>query len=72
MSTDKKTEDNEVMSSENLHKELNEERAREGKEKLKAVNPLGGATNRNYSDKDKSFKNPFDFFYKLAKRGKKK
>lgn len=69
MTKDKTQESGEIYSSTNLHEKLNQERRKEGKYNLPAVNPLGG-TNRNYSDKDKSFTNVADFFVKLHKREK--
>ncbi|MDO4175879.1 MAG: hypothetical protein Q4D99_00170 [Bacillota bacterium] len=69
MSIDKKPENEEIFSTINLTEELNREREREGKYKIKPINPMSGS-NRNYSEHEKSFNNTFDFFAKLAKKEK--
>ncbi|MCQ2546945.1 MAG: hypothetical protein MJ161_05295 [Clostridia bacterium] len=69
MDKDKKPENGEIFSTINLTEEMNREREREGKYKIKPINPMSGS-NRNYSEHEKSFDNTFDFFAKLAKKEK--
>lgn len=69
MTKNNKTENEEIFSTISLTEELNREREKEGKYKIKPVNPMSGS-NRNYSEHEKSFNNTFDFFAKLAKKEK--
>ena len=59
--------DNEIITSSSLHKEVNEERKREGKESIPAINNFGGTSTNNLARKDKSWSSVPDFFAKLAK-----
>ena len=59
--------DDEIITSSSLHKEVNEERKRAGKESIPAINNFGGTSTNNLARKDKSWSSVPDFFAKLAK-----
>ncbi|MCQ2551646.1 MAG: hypothetical protein MJ146_05620 [Clostridia bacterium] len=61
----KKTSDGyEINTSESLTKELERESGKE----MQRINSTAGITFGNYARKDKSWKNPIDFFKQLAKK----
>ena len=60
--------EDDVVSSKMLHKEMNDDRRREGKTSLPAINNLGGASTNNLARKDKSWSSVPDFFVKMSKK----
>ncbi|MGX8774031.1 MAG: hypothetical protein ACSW8G_03120 [Bacillota bacterium] len=56
--------DERIITSDDLLKQLNRERAAKGEHALKAVNSAGGATTNNYSKDDKSWNSVPGFFKK--------
>ena len=62
-----------IITSEDLRKEINEERAERGEYEMPAINPgASGVSFGTLARKDKSWDNEFDFFLKLFKGRKKK
>ena len=55
-----------ILSSQNLHAELNEERIEKGLNEIPAVNGVKGSTN-TYCRMDKSWKSAPDFFKQMIK-----
>lgn len=55
-----------ILSSQNLHAELNEEREKKGLGEIPAVNSLKGSTN-TLARMDKSWKSAPDFFKQMIK-----
>ncbi|MDO4396211.1 MAG: hypothetical protein Q4C51_05455 [Clostridia bacterium] len=66
----KEYDENKIYNSEELYKELNEERAREGKAEMPMVNPCPGGSTNSIAQKDKSWSSVPDFFVKMFKRKK--
>ena len=56
-----------IYSSQNLHQKLNEERRREGKTAVQAINNMGGANSGTMASQDRSWDNVADFFVKMGK-----
>ena len=56
-----------IITSKDLHKELNEERKRKGLNSVPAINPRGGGTS-TIARRDKSWSSVPDFFGKLFKK----
>ena len=63
MDKDNKAEEK-IITSDDLLKQLNRERAASGDYKIKAINSAGGATSNNYSKSDKSWNSVPGFFKK--------
>ena len=60
-------DDDTIISSEYLHEKVNEERKREGKTTVQAINTIGGTSTNNLARKDKSWNSVPDFFIKMGK-----
>ena len=60
-------DDDTIISSEYLHEKVNEERKREGKTTVQAINTIGGTSTNNLARKDKSWSSVPDFFIKMCK-----
>ncbi len=56
-----------IITSKDLHKELNEERKKKGLNSMPAINPRGGGTG-TIARRDKSWSSVPDFFAKLMKK----
>ena len=63
--------DERILSSAELHKDLNEERKKKGLKEMPAVNPKGGSTN-TYCQMDRSWKSAPDFFKQMLQKKKEK
>ena len=61
------TETDRIITSQDLHKELNEERKKKGMTSIPAINPRGGGTS-TLARKDKSWSSVPDFFTKMLKK----
>lgn len=69
----KMTKDNEkILSSQNLHAELNEEREKKGLKEIPAINPKGAGSTNTYARMDDSWKSAPDFFKQMIKNNKEK
>ena len=66
MDKDNKAEEK-IITSDDLLKQLNKERAASGDYKIKAINSVGGTTTNNYSKNDKSWNSVPGFFKKAFK-----
>ena len=64
--------DEKILSSQNLHAELNEEREKKGLKEIPAINPKGAGSTNTYCQADKSWKNAPDFFRQMIKNNKEK
>ena len=62
--------DDEIVDSKMLHKEMNHDRAKEGKPSIPAINTYGGVSTNNLARRDKSWSSVPDFFVKLGKKEK--
>ena len=60
-------DDDTIISSEYLHEKVNEERKREGKTTVQAINTIGGVSTNNLARKDESWNSVPDFFIKMGK-----
>lgn len=70
---DDMTKNNEkILSSQNLHAELNEEREKKGLKEIPAVNPKGAGSTNTYARMDDSWKSAPDFFKQMIKKNKEK
>ena len=67
MNNDKDPKNDEIITSQSLHEQVNAERKREGKNSIPAVNSFAGTTSNNLARRDKSWSSVPDFFVKLAK-----
>lgn len=56
-----------IITSKSLQEEMNQERIRQGKEEVQAINPRGAGTS-TMARKDKSWKSVPGFFANLLKR----
>ena len=59
---------NGIPSSQNLHAEWNEERAKKGLKEMPAINPKGAGSTNTYARMDKSWKSAPDFFKQMIRR----
>ena len=59
--------DEKILSSQNLHEEWNEERAKSGLKEMPAINPKGAGSTNTYCRGDKSWKSAPDFFKQMFK-----
>lgn len=62
--------DEKILSSQNLHAELNEEREKKGLKEIPAINPKGVGSTNTYCQEDKSWKSAPDFFKQMIKKNK--
>lgn len=67
MTRDKDPKNEEIITSQSLHEQVNAERKREGKNSIPAVNSFGGTSSNNLARRDKSWNSVPGFFIKLAK-----
>ncbi|MDO4869653.1 MAG: hypothetical protein Q4A65_05135 [Bacillota bacterium] len=61
----------EIITSQSLHEQVNQERMRDGKESIPAINNIGGTSTNNLARRDKSWNSVPDFFIKMAKNNSK-
>ena len=59
--------DEKIITSDDLLKQLNRERAASGDYKIKAINSVGGTTTNNYAKNEKSWNSVPGFFKKAFK-----
>jgi len=62
--------DERILSSAELHKDLNAERKKQGLKEMPAVNPGKGGSTSTYARMDKSWKSAPDFFKQMIKKEK--
>ena len=62
--------DDMVLSSKNLHDELNEERKKNGLYEIPAINPKASGSTNTLGRMDKTWDNVLDFYSKLFKKKK--
>lgn len=63
----KDTKNDDIITSQSLHDQVNAERKREGKNALPEINAVGGASTGNLARRDKSWNSVPGFFAKLFK-----
>ena len=64
-SKDKKTDD--IVTSKDLHEQMNRENAKDGKTTIPAINATMGTSSNNLARRDKSWSSVPDFFIQLVK-----
>lgn len=67
MDKDKTPKNDEIITSQTLHAQVNAERKREGKGSLPEINAVGGASTGNLARRDKSWNSVPGFFAKMLK-----
>ena len=63
----KDTKNDDIITSQSLHDQVNAERKREGKNALPEINAVGGASTGNLARRDKSWNSVPGFFAKMFK-----
>ena len=63
----KDTKNDDIITSQSLHDQVNAERKREGKDELPEINAAGGASTGNFARRDKSWNSVPGFFAKMFK-----